>query len=121
MSSVSHDDAAAAVIAALRLPAGVYNVVDDEPLPRREFVGALAEALGVRPPSLLPAWTRWLMGLLGETLTRSLRISNCKLRQESTWTPAHPSVREGWRATVEQMSQVEPKAGGKLQRGLGPS
>jgi len=34
--SVSHDDAASAVIAALAAPAGVYNVADDEPLRRRE-------------------------------------------------------------------------------------
>jgi hypothetical protein len=30
VSSVSHDDAASAVFAALALPAGTYNVVDDE-------------------------------------------------------------------------------------------
>jgi nucleoside-diphosphate-sugar epimerase len=108
LSSVSHDDAAAAVIAALRLPAGVYNVVDDEPLTRRQFVDALAEALGVPPPRLPPPWTAHLMGSLGQTLARSLRISNRKLRQESTWTPAHPSLREGWRATVEQIARAEP-------------
>src|SRR6266567_1909621 len=34
-SSISHDDAAAAVSAALDVSAGVYNVTDDEPLRRR--------------------------------------------------------------------------------------
>ena len=34
----------------LSAPSGVYNVVDDRPLPRAEYVDALAHALGVRPP-----------------------------------------------------------------------
>ena len=36
VSAVSHDDAAAAVIAALDLPSGIYNVVDDWPVSHRE-------------------------------------------------------------------------------------
>jgi nucleoside-diphosphate-sugar epimerase len=91
---------AAAVRAALAVPGGVYNVVDDEPLPRRAFYDSLAEALGVPPPKLLPAWVKVLAGSLGETTARSLRISNRKLRQASGWAPRYPSVREGWRSVV---------------------
>jgi nucleoside-diphosphate-sugar epimerase len=36
-SSISHDDAATAVVAALQAGAGTYNAVDDEPLRRREY------------------------------------------------------------------------------------
>ena len=36
-SWVTHEDAAAAIVAALDVPAGVYNVVDDQPLRRREL------------------------------------------------------------------------------------
>ena len=43
------DDAAAAVVAALDAPAGVYNVVD-EPLTRREQADAVAGAVGVNRP-----------------------------------------------------------------------
>ena len=96
-SSVSHDDAAAAVLAALAVPGGVYNVVDDEPLPRRAFYDSLAEVLGVPPPRMFPAWTKVLGGSLGRMMARSLRISNRKLRRASGWAPASPSVREGWR------------------------
>jgi nucleoside-diphosphate-sugar epimerase len=99
-SSVSHDDAATAVVAALGVRAGVYNVTDDEPLRRREFFGSLAEALGVAPPKLPPMWMVPLFGSLGETLARSLRISNRKLRDETGWAPRYPSVREGWRAVI---------------------
>ncbi len=49
-SMVSHDDAASAVVAALDVAPGIYNVVDDEPLTRRELVDRIAAALGVSPP-----------------------------------------------------------------------
>jgi len=100
VSSVSHDDAAAAVVAALDVPGGAYNVGDDEPLRRREMVDALASALGVPPPRLPPAWVVKLGGGLAELMARSLRISNRKLRQASNWAPRYPSIREGWRATL---------------------
>jgi nucleoside-diphosphate-sugar epimerase len=99
VSSISHDDAAAAAIAALRVPSGAYNVVDDEALTRLEYFDALARALGVAPPRLLPAWTARLFGSMGELLGRSQRISNRKLREAAGWAPILPSVREGWRAT----------------------
>ena len=63
LSSVSHDDAASAVVAALRVGAGVYNVSDDEPLRRREFFDSLAAALGVKPPVIPPKWVGVPRGL----------------------------------------------------------
>ncbi len=104
ISSVSHDDAASAVVAALRVPPGVYNVADDEPVRRREYFDLLAAALGVPPPRLLPPWVTRLSGSLGELLARSLRISNWKLREAGGWTPRYPSVREGWPATIGAIS-----------------
>jgi nucleoside-diphosphate-sugar epimerase len=94
-SLVSHEDAAAAVVAALHVPAGVYNVVDDEPLTRRQVGDAIAALLNVAPPKLPPAWIAKLGGSIGETIARSLRISNGKLRAASAWTPRYPSAREG--------------------------
>jgi nucleoside-diphosphate-sugar epimerase len=111
-SSVSHDDAATAVVAALSARPGIYNVVDDESLRRRDFFDSLAETLGVKPPRLPPAWIGRLLGSLGETMIRSLRISNRKLREETGWAPKFPSVREGWRAVVEELSvAARPQAG----------
>jgi nucleoside-diphosphate-sugar epimerase len=103
VSPVSHDDAATAVVAALGVPAGVYNVTDDEPVRRREFVDVLAGALGVGAPRFGPAWVAQLGGSLGELLSRSLRISNRKLREASEWAPAWPSVREGLPEAVREM------------------
>ena len=100
MSSVSHDDAAAAVVAALDVPAGAYNVCDDEPLRHRAFADALADALGAPPPRLAPAWSAYLGGSLGRMLARSQRISNAKLRAAIGWAPRYRSVREGFPAVV---------------------
>ena len=103
MSSVSHDDAATAVIAALSTRAGIYNVVDDEPLRRREYYDSLATALGVEPPKYPPAWLARFAGSVGETLSRSQRISNRRFREHANWRPAAPSAREGWRRLVVRL------------------
>jgi nucleoside-diphosphate-sugar epimerase len=98
VSSISHDDAAMAVIAALALPSGCYNVTDDEPVSHREYVDALANALSAPSPKLPPEWATFLFGSVGQLLSRSLRISNRKLREASAWRPRYRTVREGWQA-----------------------
>jgi nucleoside-diphosphate-sugar epimerase len=98
--SVSHDDAAGAVVAALGVPAGVYNVGDDEPIRHREYFDVLARALGVPAPRLMPRWMTPLFGSLGRTLARSVRLSNRKFREASGWSPRYRSVREGLPAVV---------------------
>jgi nucleoside-diphosphate-sugar epimerase len=103
ISSLSHDDAATAVLAALDVPAGIYNVTDDEPLRRREFSAALATALNAPTPKPLPNWLAHLTGSLGELMSRSERISNQKLRNAG-WAPKYPSMREGWPATLSELS-----------------
>jgi 2-alkyl-3-oxoalkanoate reductase len=104
VSSVSHDDAAAAVVAGLELGAGEYNVVDDEPVRREVYAGTLASLLGARPPRFPPAWATPLFGPVGEAIGRSQRISNQKLRAHIGWRPRYPSVREGWVATLREMA-----------------
>ena len=108
VSSVSHDDAARAVVAVLDVPAGVYNVVDDEPLTHRAFADALADALGVPHPRLPPAWLAHVTGSLGELFSRSVRMSNRKLRDAAGWAPVYPSAREGLRYSGAMTSSPEP-------------
>lgn len=103
LSSISHDDAAAAAVAALELPAGVYNVVDDEPLTRRDYVGTLARIAGVPMPRFMPGWATGMMGSLGRLLARSVRMSNKKLAAAApTWRPRYRSAREGLVAAMEE-------------------
>jgi nucleoside-diphosphate-sugar epimerase len=104
ISSVSHDDAGRAVVAALTARTGAYNVVDDIPMRRGDYVGTLASALGVRPPRFPPAWLTPLFGTTAQLLARSLRISNRKLRDETDWRPRYPSVRDGWPATIGELA-----------------
>src|SRR6516225_2414933 len=50
-------DAAAATAAAVTHGApGIYNVVDDDPAPVREWLPYLAGCLGAKPPMRVPAW-----------------------------------------------------------------
>lgn len=99
-SFVAHDDAAAAVLAALRVPAGIYNVTEEEPLTRGEIADGLARLLGAKRPRFLPAWSSRLLGSLGETLARSLRISNRKLERASAWSPRYRTIVDGVEAIL---------------------
>ena len=98
------DAAAATVIAAERGHAGLYNVVDDEPAPVREWLAFLAKLIGAKPPWHLPRWIGRL--LAGEQLTAMMTEvragSNQKARRELGWRPAHASWRQGFAEVVAQ-------------------
>jgi len=117
-SSIAHDDAASAVVAALAAGPGAYNVVDDEPLRRREYFDSLAEVLGVPPPKIPPAWMAYLFGSIGRLLARSQRMSNRKLRAATGWAPRYPSVREGWPPTIEALGRQDAAGGASGQTSL---
>jgi len=104
VSSIITDDAASAVAAALAADAGVYNVGDDEPLTRRAFFAALADALGVRPPWIAPRALGRVGGARAGVLTRSQRVSNRRLRDATGWAPSFASVRDGWPAVVAELA-----------------
>ena len=82
------DDAAAAIAAAVRVPAGTYNVADADPPTNAEIDAALAavagvEALRTRPPQDSP-------------LARSQRVSSRRLREASGWAPRMRAGTEVW-------------------------
>jgi nucleoside-diphosphate-sugar epimerase len=107
ISSISHDDAAAAVVASLAAPAGAYNVSDDEPLTRRAYFDTLARLIGAPPPRIPPAWLAPLLGSAGRLMARSQRIANRKLREATGWAPRYPSVREGFAATLREQREAQ--------------
>ncbi|MEA3075620.1 MAG: hypothetical protein QOF60_528, partial [Actinomycetota bacterium] len=119
---VTTDDAAAAVVAALdqRVAAGVYNVVDDEPLTRSAYAAALAGAVG-RPSLRLPpkAATR-LGGSKTGLLGRSQRVSNRRFVTASGWRPSSPSAREAWPRIVAAMGEplARPRLSGFVRGAL---
>lgn len=103
LSSIHMTDAGTAVVAALHVPAGTYNVVDDEPLTKDEYAEAIATAAGTRPWVRPPGRLAHLLGQRMASLTRSMRVSNQRFRQASGWQPIHPSAREGWLATAAEL------------------
>ncbi|MFI6742701.1 NAD-dependent epimerase/dehydratase family protein [Nonomuraea sp. NPDC050451] len=100
VSSIHLTDAAEAVVAALGAPAGTYNVVDDEPLTKREYAHTLARAAATRLWLSVPGRAAYLFGDRLTSLTRSLRVSNARCRAATGWAPHYPSAREGWPATA---------------------
>jgi nucleoside-diphosphate-sugar epimerase len=102
VSVIHTDDVASAAVAALEVPGGVYNVADDEPLTKREYVDAFSAAFGLPKLRIPPAWlTRIVTGSSSKAVTRSWRISNRKLEAASGWAPRYPNARVGWAAIAE--------------------
>jgi nucleoside-diphosphate-sugar epimerase len=98
-SFIHLDDAAAATVLALEHDgAGIYNIVDDEPAPVREWLPVLASVLGAKPPRHFPRWlARPFAGEAGVMMgTESRGASNAKAKRELAWTPRYASWREGF-------------------------
>jgi nucleoside-diphosphate-sugar epimerase len=104
------DDAASATVLALEHggPA-IYNVVDDDPAPVREWLPVLAEALGAKPPRRLPTWlARLLAGEFVVVLSTEARgASNAKAKRELGWTPRFPSWRAGFPAVYSALAVAD--------------
>jgi nucleoside-diphosphate-sugar epimerase len=99
LSYVHIDDAAAATaIAVERGQPGIYNIVDDEPAPVREWLPVLASALEAKPPRRIPRWLGRLAA--GETatlmMTEAKGASNEKAKRELGWKLRYPSWRQGF-------------------------
>ncbi|GAA0816489.1 NAD-dependent epimerase/dehydratase family protein [Spirilliplanes yamanashiensis] len=100
VSWVHVDDAAAATVLAVeQKAAGVFNIVDDEPAPVREWLPYLAECVGAKPPRRVPAWLARLVA--GEMavgmMTQGRGFSNAKAKRELGWVLRYPSWRQGFR------------------------
>jgi nucleoside-diphosphate-sugar epimerase len=104
VSSIHMADGGAAVAAALHAPAGTFNVVDDQPLTKRDYAEALAQAARTRPWIRGPGRAALLLGDRSTSLTRSLRVSNEKFRKATGWAPRYTSARDGWIATAAALS-----------------
>ncbi len=98
-SFVHLDDAAAATVLALEHDGpGIYNIVDDDPAPLREWLPVLANVLGAKSPRHIPAWLARLIA--GEDAvnmgTQTRGASNARAKRELGWTLRYPSWREGF-------------------------
>jgi nucleoside-diphosphate-sugar epimerase len=102
-------DAAAAAAAAVTQGApGLYNIVDDDPAPVREWLPYLAECLGAKPPMRAPVWLgRLLAGdLVVSLMTQTRGSANAKAKRELGWAPHYASWRDGFPAWVKTAGQA---------------
>jgi nucleoside-diphosphate-sugar epimerase len=113
MSVIHLDDAAAATVLALDHDGpAIYNVVDDEPAPAREWLPVLAEALGAKPPRHFPTWLARLVA--GEAAvmmgTEARGASNSKAKRELGWALRYPSWRDGFFAVYGRAQNPRAQA-----------
>ncbi len=89
VSSFVHvDDAAAATLLAIDGPPGIYNVVDDEPAPLREWLPVFAAAVGGPVPTAADGQQQ------DDRFERG--ASNAKAKRDLGWILRYPSWRKGF-------------------------
>jgi nucleoside-diphosphate-sugar epimerase len=105
-SWIELEDAARAVVDVLeRGGAGsVYNVVDDEPVTMRDYIGEIVRLTSAKQPRMVP---RWLVSLGASYVAAAfgggrLPVSNAKLKDELRWSPRYPTYREALRPLGER-------------------
>jgi nucleoside-diphosphate-sugar epimerase len=110
-----HDAAAATVRALEHDGPAIYNIVDDDPAPVREWLPVLAEALGAKPPRHVPTWLARV--LAGEAVTmmstEARGASNVKAKRELGWTPRFPTWRTGFPAVYSAIAAADRAAPGR--------
>ncbi len=113
MPFIHLDDAAAATVLAVEHDGpAIYNIVDDESAPMREWLPVLAAALGAKPPRRVPAWMARLIvgeGML-KTALECRGASNAKAKRELGWMLRYPSWRQGFHASSGKASPAETAA-----------
>jgi nucleoside-diphosphate-sugar epimerase len=98
-SFVHIEDAASATVAAVDNGGpGIYNVVDDEPAPVREWLPFLAEQMGAKKPMRVPRFVvRLLAGEAPVLMMAEVRgASNAKAKRVLGWQPRWSTWRVGF-------------------------
>lgn len=98
------DDATSATVAAIDgEPTGAYNVTDDESPPSRDWIPALADALGAPKPRRVPVWLARLAAgpdVVG-AMTAQRGASNAKFRRDFGWEPSFRDYRAGFKTLAQ--------------------
>jgi nucleoside-diphosphate-sugar epimerase len=98
-SYIHVEDAAAATVLACECgEPGIYNVVDDDPAPLRDWLPVYADALGAKRPFRVPTLlARVVGGPFATIMATQLRgASNAKAKRELGWQPRYASWRHGF-------------------------
>jgi nucleoside-diphosphate-sugar epimerase len=109
-SFINLRDAASATLHAVgRETNGIYNIVDDSPVPLREFLPVIAELLSAPAPSYMDESTaRQKYGDLRVYYWNEQRgASNAKAKQDLAWRPEFPSWRAGFEDLYGRLDQAD--------------
>ena len=92
------DVASATALAIEGAPTGIFNVVDDDPAPVREWLPFLADVVGAKAPIRMPSWVmRLLMPKhLYIMMTEIRGGSNKRFKDAFGWKPTYCSWRQGF-------------------------
>ncbi|MEO6468974.1 MAG: NAD-dependent epimerase/dehydratase family protein [Acidimicrobiia bacterium] len=109
MASIHCDDVATAVLAALDVETGIYNVVDDTPMRRGDYLNAFAAAFAIPTPKPTPGRLMKLGAGPGAAgMIASQRVSNATFRSITRWAPSYPDARMGWAAEAASREDITP-------------
>ena len=103
-SFIHIEDAAATVAAVDNGGPGVYNVVDDDPAPVREWLPFLAEQIGAKRPMRIPRTVARLLAGRAPVIqmTEVRGGSNAKARRELGWQPRWSTWRVGFAKGLDE-------------------
>jgi nucleoside-diphosphate-sugar epimerase len=89
------------------VPPGVYNIVDDDPARVSQWLPALAEALGAKPPRRIPAWVaRFMIGDAVMFMTNVRGASNTNAKRAFGLNLIWPSWRDGFKRGLGDPSRA---------------
>ena len=94
LNMIHRDDVISAILTAMELEPGIYNVADDEPVTQKVFLEWLADRLGkpMPPDGKTPPRKR---------AATSKRVRNAKLKAAG-WALRFPTFREGYEALIRE-------------------
>ena len=88
---------------------GIYNVTDDTPVTRGDYLAAFASAFGIKAPKPTPArLVKLAGGSAAAALIASQRVTNAKFRAATGWSPKYPDVWDGWASEATTRKDGQP-------------
>ncbi len=96
-SRVHVQDIAGGVAAAIaaQVPAGAYNLADDQPASQNAVIEHACHLMGLEPPPLQSLQEAALSPAARAFYGENRRVANGKLKRLAGWRPRYPSYREG--------------------------
>lgn len=119
-SFIHVEDAADATIVVMeRGNPGLYNIVDDDPAPLREWLPIYATLCGAPPPMRVSKLIgRLAAGRFGVFfMTEQRGASNQKARQDLGWSPRYRSWRDGFRVELASALGADAVQSGRILTG----